>query len=187
MANDPSQKNNLLAQHPTVAAKVQAHYDQWWNGVAASVNDFSAITVGSDQENPCQLSPADWQDVFLDQGAQVRNGDKKNGPWNIVVDRDGDYEISLRRWPGEADAILSAGLPPFRHADGEFPPGKALPIAQARLKVADFDRTEAVTPEAKAAKFMTRLRAGRTQLQTWFYDHKGNELCGAYYVYVRRK
>jgi hypothetical protein len=31
------------------------------------------------------------------------------------------------------------------------------------------------------------LTAGKTRLQTWFYDANGKELCGAFYVTVERK
>jgi arylsulfatase len=187
LAADPGQKENVLERHPEVVARMRAHYEGWWERVRPGVNEFSAITVGADAENPCQLSPADWQDVFLDQGAQVRRGLRRNGAWNIVVDRDGDYEIVLRRWAAEADAPLAAGLPPMKHADGEFPAGQALPVARARLRVGEFDQSQPVARDAKAVSFSMRLPAGRTQLQTWFYDAAGTELSGAYYVHVRRK
>ena len=41
-------------------------------------------------------------------------------------------------------------------------------------------------PEDKAVTFRVVLEAGKTQLQTWFDDAEGRELCGAYYVYVHR-
>jgi arylsulfatase len=187
LAADPAQTTNVIDRHPDVAAAMRAHYERWWAGVGPGVNDFGAITIGADAENPCQLSPADWQDVFLDQGAQVRRGLARNGPWNVVVDRAGEYEITLRRWAAEADAPIAAGLPPAPHADGVFPAGEALPITRARLKVADFDQGREVAPGDKAVTFTTRLQAGRTRLQTWFSDAQGREVCGAYYVYVRRR
>jgi arylsulfatase len=151
------------------------------------VNEHSAIVIGNDAENPSQLSPADWADVFLDQGRQVRLGERKNGGWNVVVDRAGEYEIELRRWAREVDAPLSGGLPPAKHADGEFPAGVALPISKARLKIAGFDETRSVAASDKAVTFHVRLQPGRTQLQTWFLDAAGQELCGAFYVYVQRQ
>jgi arylsulfatase len=184
---DPAQTNNVMAQHPDVAEKMLAHYDRWWSDVAPRVNEFGAIVIGGDAENPSRLSPADWQDVFLDQGAQIRRGLRVNGPWNVVVDRDGDYEIELRRWSREADAPLSAELPPATFVDGTSAPGVSLPIAEARLKIADFEEKRPTAAGDKAATFVARLKAGRTQLQTWFYDEAGNEICGAYYVYVRRR
>jgi hypothetical protein len=110
-----------------------------------------------------------------------------NAPWNIRVTRDGIYRISLRRWPREADTPLTAGMPAYRCVDGSFPEGKALPIAKARVRVAGFDATTSVSATDKEAVFVARLKVGKTQLQTWFYDAKGRELCGAFYAEVLRK
>ncbi|MBI2948053.1 MAG: arylsulfatase [Verrucomicrobia bacterium] len=187
LATDPTQQKNVIEQHSEVAAKMRAHYGQWWAKIEPRMNEHGAITIGSDAENPVQLSPADWQDVFLDQGAQVRRGEKKNGAWNIEVAREGDYEVELRRWAREAEASVAGGLAPFKHADGDFTAGVALPIAKARIKVGAIDQSQPVKIEDKAMVFGVNLKPGRTQLQTWFYDRDGQELCGAYYVFVRRK
>ena len=185
--SDFGQKTNVLTQYPEVVANLRKQYDQWWEKVAPRLNEHGAISIGSEAENPMQLSPADWDDSFLDQGSQIRAGLKQNGAWNVMVERSGTYEIELRRWAREADASMSTGLPAVTHADGEFPPGVALPVAQVRLKIAGADERQPVSAEIKAAKFTIQLQKGQTQLQTWLYDSSGNELCGAYYVYVYRK
>jgi arylsulfatase A-like enzyme len=184
---DPGQKRNVLSDHPEVVAKMRAHYDRWWAGVAPRLNEFSPIHIGSDRENPTMLSPCDWQDVFLDQGAQIRRGDRKNGVWNLMVEREGEYEFSLRRWPQEAAVPIASGVPEYQAVDGRYPPGVALPVAEARLHVADFDQRKPVHSDDQAVAYTVSLKAGRTQLQTWFYDAQGKEICGAYYVYVQRK
>jgi hypothetical protein len=186
-ATDPAQKQNVLDQNPDVAKKMREHYEQWWNKVAPRINEHASITIGSDSENPMQLSPADWEDSFFDQGRQVRDGLRRNGAWNVTVDREGEYEIELRRWAREADAPFTAGLPKVKHADGEFTPGVALPVAQVRLKTANFDERRKVKDTDREATFAVKLRAGRTQLQTWLLDSDGGEIAGAYYVYVKRK
>lgn len=109
-----------------------------------------------------------------------------NSPWYVSVEREGQYEISLRRWPEEADTPIAAGLPPYEGVDGTFPEGKALPARGARLRVGNVDRSQPVSRGDKAVSFTVHLPAGPTELQTWFYDAEGKELCGAFYVYVRR-
>ena len=117
-----------------------------------------------------------------------RSGRERNGPWHLLVEKDGTYEIALRRWPKEADAAISAGVPPFKAVDGSLPAGKALPVARARLKVGDLDETRTVTPTDKEIVFTTDLKAGaRLPMQTWLIDESGKELFGAYFVYVKRK
>jgi arylsulfatase len=197
IATDPAQAYDVAAEHPDIVQKMRDHYNRWWADIEPTVNELSAITIGSDAENPTMLSPADWADVFLDQSAQVREGVHVNGPWNVQVDRAGDYEIRLRRWPEESGLALGAvdsaaverqDVNPVPGAKaGEKVTGKALPIARARLKVGELEEAIDVDPADQAATFNVRLEPGRTQLQTWFYGPKGGELCGAYYVYVRRK
>jgi arylsulfatase A-like enzyme len=186
LAADPAQKVNVIDKHPHVAQRLREDYERWWWALAARVNDHEAIVVGDDAENPLQLSPADWEDVFLDQGRQVREGLRRNGPWNIEVAHAGRYQIALRRWPAEADVAIRAGLPAVKHADGVFSAGVALPVASARLRVADFDARQEVTADLKSVQFEMTLAAGRTRLQSWFLDDAGQEIAGAYYVIVRR-
>jgi hypothetical protein len=187
LATDPSQKQNVLEQNPDVVSKMRGHYSTWWSRIADRVNEHAALTIGSDSENPMQLSPADWEDSFLDQGKQVRDGLRRNGAWNVLVDKEGEYEIELRRWAREADAPFPAPLPRTKHTDGEFTAGVALPVAKVRLKVADFDSQRDVAETDRSATFTVSLPVGRTKLQTWLLDADGRELAGAYYVYVRRK
>jgi arylsulfatase A-like enzyme len=186
LAADPEQKVNVIEKFPAVAEKLRQHYDAWWAEVAPRVNEHEAIIVGSDKENPMLLSPADWEDSFLDQGRQIRDGLRRNGAWNIEVAKAGRYEITLRRWPAEADAPIRAGLAARKHADGEFTAGVALPVASARLRVSDLDMSRPVRDADRAIVFEAKLAAGRTKLQTWFSDGKDKEICGAYYVTVRR-
>jgi arylsulfatase len=188
VASDPQQQRNVAEAHPEVAGQLKRHYDEWWEGVAPDVNRFSRIVIGSAAEPRSLLSPCEWADVFLDQMAQVRRGERKNGVWHLEVERDGKYEVVLRRWPAEADLPITAASPEYRGTGGVYPAGAALPVAAARVAVADFDQTIAVgADQAQAASFQVTLARGPVELQTWFYNRDGNEICGAYFVYVQRQ
>ncbi len=202
--DDPGQENDVADQHPDIVRRMRRHYKAWWASVEPTLNDFETITLGSDCENPTRLSSLDWLAPKLVIAAQTvdvrmlgvpvtegslpmgRPVPVMNGPWNVVVENDGRYEISLRRWPKEADAALTAELPPYEGVDGVYPLGKATPIAKARLKIGDVDVSKQVSKNDKAVMFNVRLTAGKTKLQTWFYDQQGKELCGAFYVSVCR-
>ena len=188
LRSDPGQKTNVAAEHPDVLKRMRDHYEKWWAGVAPHLDDLSPISIGSDKENPVCLSAADWANVYCDNMNNLRSGLNRNGPWHLRIEQDGTYEIALRRWPKEADAAISAGVPAFRAVDGGLPPGKALPIVRARLKIGDVDETKPVAAGAKEVAFTVKLKAGtRTRMQSWFYDAAGKELCGAYFAYVNRK
>jgi hypothetical protein len=187
VSTDLAQQRNVAADHPEVLAKMREHYEKWWADVEPRVNVLSRLIIGSDAEPLTLLSPADWQDLLLDQQLQVRAALARNSHWNLEVARDGDYTFELRRWPREADLPLRAGVPPFKGIDGGLPEGKALPIAKAKLKVGDVEMTLPLTADDKLVRFSVPLKKGDVQAQTWFYDDAGAELCGAYYVYVQRK
>jgi hypothetical protein len=82
---------------------------------------------------------------------------------------------------------MRAPLPAHDGEDGDYPAGVALPIAKARLRIAGTDRSSAVESSDREAMFTVRLGEGWTKMQTWFYDDAGQEISGAYYVYVERK
>lgn len=186
IAADPGQQHDIARKHPKVVRQMLDHYDRWWADIEPTVNQLSPVHVGLESENPVLLSACDWQDVFLDQQRQVRLGERKNGAWGVEVAREGDYEIRLSRWPEEAHLPIASSAPEYQCADGTYPAGVALPIARARLSVADFDESRPVGPDDSDMIFRVRLPKGRTRLQTWFSDAQGRPLCGAYYVFVRR-
>jgi arylsulfatase len=187
VASDPQQQHNVVEAHPDVVGELRRHYDRWWEGVAPEVNQFSRVVIGATAEPHSLLSPCEWADVFLDQMAQVRRGERKNGVWHLEADGDGKYQFELRRWPAEADLPITAASPEHRGVDGVYPAGTALAIANARIKIADFDQTVAVSADDRAVSFQVPLSRGPVDLQTWFYDAEGKEVCGAYFVYVQRK
>ncbi len=148
--------------------------------------EFSPVHLGSAYESPVYLGCEDWVAPNSAHQEEIRTGLNRSGPWHVLVEEEGDYQVSLRRWPVEADTAITAGLPAFKGTLGSYPPGKALPIVTARLRVADLDESKPVNKGDKAATFTVHLPAGRTTLQTWFYDRDGKQLCGAYCVYVEK-
>ncbi|MFB3829592.1 MAG: arylsulfatase [Bryobacteraceae bacterium] len=190
LESDPGQKNDVAAANPKIVAKLRDRYERWWAEIEPSLAEPVPIVIGSGREPVTCLTSHDWVDANTANASAIRAGARRNGPWHVRVERAGRYEISLRRWPEEAGAAIVAGLPAHRPEDGNFPvvypEGKALPVARARLKAGASDETKAVRAEDRAATFQINLAAGGTQIQTWFLSAQGEELCGAYYTYVRR-
>ncbi len=186
LESDPLQKTNVIALHPSVAERMRAHLDRWWAGVKDRANDFEAVSVGHEAENPVRLTACEWADVFLDQQVQVRRGERKNGVWHINVSRSGEYQVTLRRWPRESALCLTDGAAETRVTDGTLPGGDAWPVAATRLLVGDADLTQPVPPGAGGVIFAVWLPDGRTTMQTWFLDAGGTEIAGAYYAEARR-
>jgi len=188
LKSDPGQMKDVAAGHPEIVKKLQDHYEKWWKGIEPGTADFEPVSIGAEQENPVTLSSADWNKIYCDNMQNLRSGKQANGPWTLLVEKEGVYEIEPRRWPKEADAALTAGVPAFKAFDGGLEAGVALPIAMIRLKIADLDETKPVGKFDKGTTFEVKLKAGaRLPMQSWCLDAEGKELCGAYFAYVRRK
>lgn len=195
---DPAQKDDVAAQNPQTVAEMRAFYEQWWSRTEPMSREYHPIHLGSAEEPETMLNSQHWvAPNTSSQCGSVRPGSPNNGPWHIVVEQAGTYEIKLHRWPKEADLPITAAAPQYvskvavtrKDREEEFnfyPVGVALPIAKARLKIGDIEASKAVTSTDQAAVFRIQLPAGRTTLQTWFLDAAGKELCGAYYVYCRK-
>lgn len=186
---DPGESRNVAAQQPEALKKMRDHYETWWAGIEPTLRDFCPLSIGAPQENPVHLSCSDWQDVYCDNVQSVLKGDggPRGAPWNVLVERGGQYEIGLSRWPPERSLPLNAPCPERQMTAGALPAGAALPIAGARLVVAGQELSVKTAPADQAAVFRTRLRGGtKTQLHGWFQDAAGQDLCGAYYASVRR-
>jgi len=184
--DDPLQERNVIDEHPEVAAAMRAHLDAWWDGLKARVNDFEASVIGHPTENPVLLTACEWADVFVDQQAQVRRGERKNGQWHIEVAQAGQYAFTLSRWPYASGLGLRDGVGATRVTDGEFPAGEGWQVASARIRIGDSERRRPVPAEAWAVHFVLPLAAGRTTLETAFLDAEDNEIAGAYFVLAER-
>jgi hypothetical protein len=177
---DRAQAHDIAAEHPEVLAKMKAYYDQWWAALEPRLGDFVAFTLGAPQENPVQLTSSDWQNLYTDNSKHIRDaaGRPQGGVWNVTVDREGDYEITLRRWPFDVNGALDGNI---------TPPGKALPIGRARITIAGAGSEIVTKPGDQQATATLHLPAGRTQLHGWFQDAEGKDLCGAFFARVLRK
>ncbi|MBC8468935.1 MAG: arylsulfatase [Planctomycetes bacterium] len=173
---DPEQKSDIADRNPQAVEKLRKAYEDWWMDVSGRFDEYCETILGSDKQNPTRLMSHDWhtEKVPWNQGA-VRSGMQANGFWAVEIERDGRYQFELRRWAKELDVGINEAIAG----------GKVITATEARLTIADQDMTVPVSRNARAVTFDLRLRAGKTRLQTWFLDNRGNSR-GAYYVYVKR-
>ncbi|VGO15452.1 Arylsulfatase [Pontiella desulfatans] len=174
---DPRQATDVSAEHPEVVERLRGAYDAFWSDVSQEHDLTSYMVIGSDKSPVVKLSSHDWLIDKLPPWNQdhIKNGDVAEvSHWAIEVERDGDYEISLRRWPVEADKGIN---------DGTY--GKAFNYQQARMRIGEVDETQAIPAGAKEVTFKVSLKKGITQLAPVFI---GPELTATpYYAYVTHK
>ncbi len=166
-----------------------------------SLDQDTEIVLGSDQANPTLFTTHDVRGEVAWNQDQVLAGKFSNGYWPIEVAWDGLYEFSLRRWPEEVDAPITAPIPVpenLRHlmhytSHSDYAKmhetSMAIPATYARLKVGAFDKDRPIEQDVREINFRVPLKAGSTRLQAWLVDGSGNlgaQTWGAYYVSVRR-
>jgi arylsulfatase len=176
---DRAQKIDLAEKHPEVMDRMRTHYERWWAELAPVSGQFVMTSLGADAQPEVTLACSDWQDVYCDNAGHVSQavGGPRGGHWNVRVERAGEYEIALRRWPAEVDLPLDAPC---------GPQSRALSIAGAKLAVAGRELTTAAKSGDKFIAFRVALPAGPDRLQGWFVDANGRDLSGAFYATVRR-
>lgn len=181
IGRDPGQKKNVAADHPDVLAEMKQHYEEWHKEAKQLFDRRRWITVGSEASNPMILYSQDWVGDYCDNPGGL-SAATAHGYWNVDVDREGVYEIELRRWPKESNKTLTEGW-------AKGPGGvarSARPIEAANLQIAGANYTLDTRPKDRQASFRIRLAAGRTKLSTLFLDKEDRSLCSAIYVYLRR-
>lgn len=90
MQADPSEKNDLAAQHPDIVAQMRAGYEAWFKDVASTRNFAPPrIHLGTKHENPVTLTRQDWR------GPKSGWGPTDIGHWEVLVAEPGMYEITL--------------------------------------------------------------------------------------------
>lgn len=190
LSTDPGQKSNIAQAHPAKVAELQKAYRAWWPDISQHGGEFNRVVVGSDKQSVVCLTAHDF--FALDDNPawnqnmirQVKGG---NGPWEINVAKAGRYRVSLRRYPHESGLALDAAapVPPAEPGVAHYPPGQALHVRKAKIKIGDVEKEIDVQAGSKSADFELDLPAGDTALHTLFIDAEGQPY-GAFYAYISR-
>ncbi len=174
---DPKQVNDIAPKHPEVYERLRGEYDKFWNDVSQEHDLTSYMVIGSDHSPIVSLSSHDWLIDKLppwNQSHIQKGAVAEVSHWAIEVECAGDYEISLRRWPVEADKGIN---------DGTY--GKAFNYKKARMRIGDVDESMAIPAGAKEVTFKVKLNKGLTKLEPTFI---GPDLTATpYYAYVTHK
>jgi len=173
MSGDPGQQTDVAADHPDVVAKLRADYEEWWRDTSRRFGEYTRTVLGSDKENPVLLTSHDWHGPASQRAwnqRRIKLGPEGNGFWAVEVERAGEYEITLRRWPREHEAPLRESF---------------IDVTRATLEMGDIRETAEVSPADNQAVFRVKLPAGPMKLLAGFED-AGGEKRGAYFTYVER-
>jgi arylsulfatase A-like enzyme len=192
IAADRAQKTDLASGQPEVVAAMRDHYEKWWAAVEPMLSDFVPMSIGAKQQPVVELNSGDWEGIYADNTGFVREavGGPTGGHWHIQVEQAGEYELTLRRWPEQTQAALGAKYEPSERSPSNrrnvntvgFPT-----IARAKIDIAGVQAEVPADPQSTGVTLTAKLPAGKTTLKAWFADASGKDLCGAFYVTVKKK
>jgi arylsulfatase A-like enzyme len=190
---DRAQTKNLASDQPEIVVEMRKYYDSWWQGVEPLLTDFVPQSLGAEQQPIVELTSGDWENIYADNSGFVRAavGGPTGGTWHVHVDKAGDYEFTLRRWPAQTGAALGAAYEP----SAKSPANKAKnntqkfpDIARGIVEIAgQSGEAEGKASDTAITVVARGLPAGKTTLKAWFQDSAGKNLCGAFFVTVSRK
>lgn len=193
MNTDRSQTSNVIAQHPEVAAKLAAGYETWWQSfMDEGVNErYGYIKVGSTKENPSRISAHDMftgkhSHAWHQYGAV--NASQATGRWKIEFVEDGEYTITLRRFPRESGLAINATFPEEEtklELDRVMPASVKSDFVEAYLYVADIIATLKIEEGQSEVSFTGNIPAGKYDMEAQLID-KDNRVHPAYYIYIEK-
>ncbi|MCL5129592.1 sulfatase-like hydrolase/transferase [Algibacter sp. L4_22] len=180
---DEKQEVDLInnSENNGIIIELKEEYEKWWQLVEERSSEYTRIVIGNAAEPETDLHAMDFHGTVIWEQDAVKKGAKGSGFIAIELEKTGDYNFDLRRWPKEIEketTLTSAGS------------GKALAIASARIKIWDgdtiyVDETKKANPNADGVKFtLKNLPKGPAFVQTWFYDASGEMVGAVYYNYV---
>jgi arylsulfatase A-like enzyme len=211
LQTDPGQKKNIATEQPEVLRKMRAFYENWWNTVEPGLDEIIPIIVGDKNSNEVLLTSESWVGADADnqRAVALAIGPPRGGVFHIDVKTTGKYRLELSRWPFHLnrdmtipgpDTTIAGNLisrreelslrldPSGKSINGiPIPEGRALPISSGCVSLnGNEPKIKTRKPDATAIAIELKLPAGRNTLQAWFKDEKGQELCGAYYVKIKK-
>ncbi|WP_233231590.1 arylsulfatase [Tichowtungia aerotolerans] len=176
MNSDTGQQTDVHGRYPEVFQRLRGDYETFWADVSQEHDLNSYIIIGSDKAPVVTLCSHDWlaDKVAWSQSLVMLGGAAREAKWVVLVEQDGEYEISLRRWPVEADKAIND------------PNGyKGFDFKTAQLCVAGLDLSKDIPAGAHEVTFRVKLTKGITTLAPVFLD--GEKAVTPYYAYVTHK
>jgi len=192
ISKDPGQENDIAAQFPETVKKMRTHYNEWWSSVSTEFNQFPEIILGSDNQNPIELTCHDthihesnlpWNQNYIREGAK----NPKGGFFTVNFEHSGSYKIEISRWPFESglainDAVEGRAATLSTEA---ISTGNALTFKSGVVKIGAWEQELPIPKGAKSLAFTGNFTKGKTDLSAWFKNEE-NVDWGAYYIKVTR-
>ncbi len=165
---DLAQATNVADAHPELVERLRGEYESWWSSTSTRFAEYVPIVVGSEIQNPVELTAHDWHEgegIIPWNQTMIARDDVGSGYWVIEPEIAGRYRFTLRRRPS----------------------GVAAPLQATRVWVSLGNRglKRTLASELDRFQFEADLAEGEVRLQTWLTGVDG-KVRGAYYVEIER-
>ncbi len=190
---DLAQEHNVIDAHPEVAARLKEGYEKWWQSIMSEGPNerYAYIKVGSPRENPTRISSHDmltgkFGHVWHQYGAATAS--QATGRWKIEFVEDGEYAVTLRRFPRESGLAINATFPAAEkpvELDAAMPASIKTDFTEAYLYIANLGKTSKIEKGQAEVTFKGKIPAGKFDMEAQLIDKDGR-VHPAYYVYIEK-
>lgn len=189
-----SQTKDVAADNPEVVARLRESYERWWGSLQEQkVNErYAYIKAGTKYENPLRISSHDmhiypYKNAWHQHGAL--NATQGKGLLKVEIAREGNYLISLRRYPRESGLSFNQNVPAKAET---LEVNRAMPesnntitMKEATLYLGEIDETKPIASNDGEVNFEAHIPAGKYDMVATLSDDEGR-VYPAYYVYIER-
>ncbi|MFY0713619.1 arylsulfatase [Seonamhaeicola sp. NFXS20] len=190
---DLAQEHNVINQYPEVTSRLKEGYEKWWQSIMSETPNerYAYIKVGSSKENPSRISSHDmltgkFGHMWHQYGAVTAS--QATGRWKIEFVEDGEYTITLRRFPRESGLPINAVFPETEKTiklDRAMPASVKNDFTEAYLYVANLSKSEIIKENQEEVTFKGFIPEGKYDMEAQLID-KNNRVHPAYYVYIEK-
>ena len=192
ISKDPGQENDIASQFPEKVKKMRGHYNEWWSSVSTEFNQFPIIILGSDNQNPIELTCHDTHvhDSKIPWNQNYIREAKKNpfgGEFTVQFEQSGSYSIELSRWPFESDLAINDAVKGRKAtlSTESLSDGRTMNFKSGGVRIGAWEKTLKVESGAKTLSFKGNFTKGKTNMSAWFTNDE-NVGWGAFYIRVTR-
>ncbi|WP_339881492.1 arylsulfatase [Polaribacter vadi] len=192
ISNDKGQENDIAMQFPKIVNKMRNHYEEWWSSVSTEFNQFPVIILGSDNQNPVELTCHDthihdskipWNQDFIREAKKNPIG----GNFTVEFEHSGKYQIEISRWPFESGLAINDSVKgrPATLATEAISEGRNMSFTKGGIQIGAWKQEKQVDVDARSIVFEGNFTEGKTDMSAWFTT-KEKEDWGAFYIRVTR-
>ncbi|MCK5068819.1 MAG: arylsulfatase [Bacteroidales bacterium] len=192
VSDDLGQTRNLIDTYPEVSARLAEEYELWWQSILEEgVEDrYAYIKAGSPRENPVRICSHDMISPLPGFWHQygAANASEGSGVWKVEIVEQGEYRISLRRFPRESGMGFNAQFPAAERAPRlhqSMPASNNVGFVTASLSMANFSKIAPIAAEAEEVSFHMKLPEGKFDMVAQLHDREGR-CYPSYFVYIEK-